>query len=90
MGEAASADAAGAYPQSCAEAHDSSLCGGSLLGSRVCGRGEVLILSHALKRMTAPSAEGAKGDFASAEARRWLSDRPRHPFGLPLIGWYQR
>ena len=31
--------------------------------------------------MTAPSAEGAKGDFASAEARRWLSDRPRHPFG---------
>ena len=28
-----------------------------------------------------PSAEGGKGDFASAEARRWLSDRPRHPFG---------
>ena len=62
------------------------------MGSRVCGRGEVLILSHALKRMTAPSAEGAKGDFASAEARRWtepvwqLSDRPRHPFGpLTLI-----
>ena len=26
------------------------------------------ILSHALERMTAPSAEGAKGDFASAEA----------------------
>ena len=47
------------------------------------------ILSHALKRMTTPSAEGAKGGFrlcgrggfASAEARRWLSDRPRHPFG---------
>ena len=39
--------------------------------------------------MTAPSAEGAKGNFASAEARRltepvWqLSDRPRHPFGPP-------
>ena len=26
------------------------------------------ILRHALERMTAPSAEGAKGDFASAEA----------------------
>ena len=37
--------------------------------------------------LTAPSAERVKGDFASAEARRWtepvwqLSDRPRHPFG---------
>ena len=47
------------------------------------------ILSHALPRMTAPSAEGVKGNFASAEARRWtepvwqLSDRPRHPFGPP-------
>ena len=54
-------------------------------------RGEGGILGHALKRMTAPSAEGAKGDFASAEARRWtepvwqLSDRPRRPFGSPLI-----
>ncbi len=44
--------------------------------------------------MTAPSAEGAKGDFASAEARRWtepvwqLSDRPRHPFGSLLISLY--
>ena len=27
--------------------------------------------------------------FASAEARRWLSDRPRHPFGPPLIGLYR-
>ena len=26
------------------------------------------ILRHALERMTAPSAEGAKGDFASAKA----------------------
>ena len=42
-------------------------------------------------------AGGASADaenFASAEARRgtepvWqLSDRPRHPFGLPLIDWY--
>ena len=38
-------------------------------------------------RLTAPSAERVKGDFASAEARRWtepvwqLSDRPRYPFG---------
>ena len=47
--------------------------------------------------MTAPSAEGAKGaasadaegDFASAEARRGLSDRPRRPFGPPLISLYQ-
>ena len=51
--------------------------------------GKWLILSHALTCMTAPSAEGAKGDFASAEARRQLSDRPRHPFGSPLIGVYQ-
>ena len=29
------------------------------------------------------------GDFASAEARRWLSDRPRHPFGFPLISLYR-
>ena len=40
-------------------------------------------------RLTAPSAEGAKGDFASAEARRWLSDRPRHPFGSLLIDCYR-
>ena len=31
----------------------------------------------------------SQGDFASAEARRWLSDRPRHPFGPLLIDWYQ-
>ena len=31
-----------------------------------------------------PSAEGGEEDFASAEARRWLSDRPRHPFGRSL------
>ena len=42
-------------------------------------------------RLTAPSAEGAKGDFVSAGARRWtepvwqLSDRPRHPFGPPTL-----
>ena len=41
--------------------------------------------------LTIPSAEGAFWVFASAEARRWtepvwqLSDRPRHPFGSPLI-----
>ena len=51
-------------------------------------------LSSVSLRMTAPSAESVKGDFASAEARRWtepvwqLSDRPRHPFGLPLISLY--
>ena len=39
-------------------------------------------------RMTAPSAEGVEGDFASAEARRGLSDRPRHPFGLAFISLY--
>ena len=44
-------------------------------------------LSSVSLRLTAPSAESVKGDFASAEARRWtepvwqLSDRPRHPFG---------
>ncbi len=44
-------------------------------------------LSSVSLRLTAPSAERVKGDFASAEARRWtepvwqLSDRPRHPFG---------
>ena len=48
-------------------------------------------LSSVSLRLTAPSAESVKGDFASAEARRWtepvwqLSDRPRHPFGSPLI-----
>ena len=36
-------------------------------------------------RLTAPSAEGAKGDFVPAGTRRWLSDRPRRPFGPPLI-----
>ena len=42
-------------------------------------------------RLTAPSAEGAKGDFVPAGTRRWteavcqLSDRPRCPFGLQLI-----
>ncbi len=34
-------------------------------------------------------AADAEGDFASAEARRGLSDRPRHPFGPPLISLYQ-
>ena len=29
------------------------------------------------------------GDFASAEARRGLSDRPRRPFGPLLIDWYR-
>ena len=44
-------------------------------------------LSSVSLRLTAPFAESVKGDFASAEARRWtepvwqLSDRPRHPFG---------
>ena len=44
-------------------------------------------LSSVSLRLTAPSAERVKGNFASAEARRWtepvwqLSDRPRHPFG---------
>ena len=38
--------------------------------------------------MTASSAEGAQG-AASAEARRGLSDRPRHPFGPSLINCYQ-
>ena len=38
-------------------------------------------LSSVSLRLTAPSAEEAKGDFASAEARRQLSDCPRHPFG---------
>ena len=45
----------GIYPQSCADAHDSSFCGRS------------------------------QGGVASAEARRWLSDRPRHPFGCSLL-----
>ena len=66
FGGAASADAEGEYPQSCA------------------------------MRMTAPFAKGAfweprlrtRKDFASAEARRWLSDRPRHPFGSLLISLY--
>ena len=35
--------------------------------------------------MTAPSAEGAKEDFASAEATKGLSDRPLETFGHPLI-----
>ena len=38
-------------------------------------------LSSVSLRLIAPSAEGVKWNFASAEARRWLSDRPRHPFG---------
>ena len=46
-------------------------------------------LSSVSLRLTAPSAEGVKGNFASAEARRWLSDRPRHPFGFPLISLYR-
>ena len=49
--------------------------------------------------LTAPSAESVKGDFASAEARRWtepvwqLSDRPRHPFGsltYKLVSYQRR
>ena len=52
-------------------------------------------LSSVSLRLTAPSAERVKGDFASAEARRWtepvwqLSDRPRHPFGSALISEYR-
>ena len=64
---------------------------GVFRGARLRMRGREYPQSFAW-RMTAPSAEGAKGDFASAEARRWtepvwqLSDRPRHPFGsLTLI-----
>ena len=40
-----------------------------------------------------PSAEGGEEDFASAEARRWLSDRPRHPFGsltYKLVSYQRR
>ena len=70
-------------------AADSSLCGGSLLGEAVSAEAAVEYPQSCALRMTAPSAEGAKGDFASAEARRWLSDRPRHPFGPPLIGLYR-
>ena len=39
------------------------------------------------------SAEGGEEDFASAEARRWLSDRPRHPFGsltYKLVSYQRR
>ena len=39
------------------------------------------------------SAEGGKENFASAEARRWLSDRPRHPFGsltYKLVSYQRR
>ena len=59
---------------------------GVFRGARLRMRGREYPQSFAW-RMTAPSAEGAKGDFASAEARRWtepvwqLSDRPRYPFG---------
>ena len=44
------------------------------------------------RRLTEPPRPCEGEDFASAEARRWtepvwqLSDRPRHPFGPPLIG----
>ena len=69
-------------------AADSSLCGGSLLGEAASADAAVEYPQSCALRMTAPSAEGAKGDFASAEARRWLSDRPSHSFGLPLIDWH--
>ena len=57
---------------------------GVFRGARLRMRGREYPQSFAW-RMTAPSAEGAKGDFASAEARRWtepvwqLSDRPATP-----------
>ena len=38
-------------------------------------------------RASSFSLAGAR--TASSEARRWLSDRPRHPFGPPLISLYR-
>ena len=43
--------------------------------------GKRCVLHHSLREWSPPSAEGGEEDFASAEARRGLSDRPRHPFG---------
>ena len=37
------------------------------------------------RHLLPPSAEGAKGDFASAEATKGLCDRPLETFGPPLI-----
>ena len=65
---------------------DSSLCGGSLLGPRLrtrWGVSSVMRFAH-----DSSFCGGSQGDFASAEARRWLSDRPRHPFGHLLINGY--
>ena len=69
-----------------------SFCGRRLEGINATGMNANLEgLSSVSLRLTAPSAEGAiwgkrlrTRDFASAEARRWLSDRPRHPFGPRL------
>ena len=75
-------------------AHDSSLCGGSLLGEPRLRTRRGYPQSCALC-MTAPSEEETKGDFASAEARRgtepvWqLSDRPRRPFGPTLTSLHR-
>ena len=41
-------------------------------------------LSSVSLRLTAPSAEGAKGGIASADATKGLSDRPLETFGLTL------
>ena len=47
------------------------------------------ILSHALCARLLLLRKETRGDFASAEARRGLSDRPRHPFGPLLIDWHR-
>ena len=73
------------------DAHDSSLCGGSLLGARGFAwrfsfekrmrlRTREGYPQSCAQRMTAPSAEGAKGDSASAEAAKGLCDRPLETF----------
>ena len=72
-------------------AHVSSLCGGSLLGARGFAwrfsfekrmrlRTREGYPQSCAARMTAPSAEGAKGDSASAEAAKGLCDRPLETF----------
>ena len=43
--------------------------------------------AYCMCRASSFSLAGAR--TASSEARRWLSDRPRHPFGPPLISLYR-
>ena len=65
-------------------AHDSSLCGGSLLGA---ASADAEGVSSVGLRLTAPSAEGAEGisplrrrDFVPAGTTKGLCDRPLETF----------